>query len=192
MRFMAALQAPNTLAIQLATGQPLGPPAALPERHQVVDEQSLHIIEMLARVQEATSTWFDAPTELTRDDVEALALADELLKGEIVRGTWERFAPEMEPHWKKKFVEQHISTAGDLHTAVSLWHKADVSVVIAGHEISLGLVSTHMYSARLEDPTAAAKILSGDPGADAELIAFVPGKVDMAERWLGPPEARPA
>jgi hypothetical protein len=128
---------------------------------------------------------------ITRDDVKALALADELLKGQIVRGTWERFAPEMEPRWKKKFVEEHISTAGDLHTAVSLWQKADMSVVIAGHEVLLGLVSTHMLSARLEDPSASAEILSGDAAADGGSIAFVPGKVDVAERWLGPPEARP-
>lgn len=191
MRFMAALQAPNTLTIQLGTGQPLGPPAVLPERERVVDERSLRLAEMLARVQEATSTWFDAPTELTRDDVEALALADQLLKGEVVQGTWERFAPEMEPRWRKRFVEEHISTAGDLHAAVSLWQKGDVSVVIADHEIPLGLMSAHMFSARLEDPSAAARILSGDAGADEEPIAFVPGTVDVVERWLGPPEERP-
>jgi hypothetical protein len=191
MRFMAALQAPNTLTMQLATGQPLGPPTELPERERVVDERSLRLVEMLARVQEATSTWFEAPTELSRDDVEGLALADELLKGEVVRGTWERFAPEMEPYWRKRIVEEHISTAGDLHTAVSLWQKTDLSVVIAGHEIPLGLVSTHMFSARLENPSAAAKILSGDADADGQPIAFVPGKVDVAESWLGPPEARP-
>lgn len=192
MRFMAALQAPNTLTIQLGTGQPLGPPAELPERERVVDELSLRLAEMLARVQEATSTWFDAPIALTRDDVEALALADELLKGEIVQGTWERFAPEMEPRWQKQFVEQHVATAGDLHAAVSLWQKGDVSVLIAGHEIPLGMVSTHMFSARLEVPSAAAKILSGDVGANAEPIAFVPGSVDVVERWLGPPDVRPA
>ena len=191
MRFMAALQAPNTLTIQLGTGQPLGPPAVLPERERVVDERSLRLAEMLARVQEATSTWFDAPTELTRDDVEALALADQLLKGEIVQGTWERFAPEMEPRWRKRFVEEHISTAGDLHAAVSLWQKADVSVVIAGYEIPIGLVSTHMFSARLEDPSAAARILGGDAGADEVAIAYVPGAVDVAEQWIGLPEQRP-
>lgn len=191
MRFIAALRAPNTLTIQLGTGQPLGPPAELPERERIVDERSLHLAEMLARAQEATNTWFDAPTELTRDDVEALALADELLKGEIVQGTWERFAPEMDPRWQKEFVEQHIATAGDLHTAVSLWQKADVSVMIAGHEIPLGMVSTHMFSARLEDPSAAARILSEDASADGGTIAFVPGSVDVVERWLGPPEERP-
>jgi hypothetical protein len=191
MRFMAALQAPNSLTIQLGTGQPLGPPAELPERERVVDAASLRLAEMLARVQEATSNWFDAPTELTREDVEALALADELLRGEIVRGTWERFAPEMEPRWQKEFVEQHIATAGDLHTAVSLWQKGDVSVVVAGHEIPLGVVSTHMYSARLENPSAATNILTGDAGADEGPIVFVPGSVDVVERWLGLPEARP-
>ena len=192
MRFMAALQAPNTLTIQLGTGQPIGPPTELPERESVVDEQSVRLVEMLARVQEATSTWFEAPNELTRDDVEALVLADELLRGEIVHGTWERFAPEMEPQWRKKFVEEHISTAGDLQTPVSLWHKADVTVLIAGNEVPLGLVTTHCYSARLEDPSAAARILSGDADADDGSIAFVPATVDAAERWHGPPEARPA
>jgi hypothetical protein len=190
MRFMAALQAPNTLTIQLGTGQPIGPPAELPERERVVDERSILLAEMLARVQEATSSWFDAPTVLTRDDVEALALADQLLKGEIVQGTWERFAPEIEPGWQKRFVEQHIATAGDLQTAISLWLKGDITVVIAGHEIPLGLVTTHVHSARLEDPSAAARILGGETGVDIEL-AFVPASVDIVERWLGPPEARP-
>jgi hypothetical protein len=97
----------------------------------------------------------------------------------------------MEPRWQKRFVEEHISTAGDLHAAVSLWQKGDVSVVIADHEIPLGLMSAHMFSARLEDPSAAARILSGDAGADEEPIAFVPGTVDVVERWLGPPEERP-
>ena len=52
----------------------------------------------------------------------------------------ERFAPEMEPRWRKRFVEEHISTAGHLPTAVSLRQMADVSVMIAGYEIPLGLV----------------------------------------------------
>jgi len=191
LRFMAAIKPPNSVTCCLADGTPLGPPIDLTTQAVDVDERNVKTVELLARVQDATSTWFDVPEEMSGKDLEDLVIADRLLSGQAVHGTWERYAPGFSAPHAAAMLENMMEMNGNLAASLILWHKAEETLVFAGQEIPLGQVSTVMYSGRLLDPEATSEAVSAAEPTDSVRIEFVPGNTDTFEKWRGAPEDRP-
>jgi len=191
LRFMAAIKPPNRVTCCLADGTPLGPPIDLTTQVVDVDERNVKTVQLLARVQDATSTWFDVPEEMSGEDLEDLVVADRLLSGQVVRGSWERYTPGFSASHAAEMLENMMEMNGNLAASLVLWHKAEETLVIADHELPLGRVSTVMYSARLLDPEEAAEAVRAAGPTDSVRIELVPGKTDTFEKWRGEPEDRP-
>jgi hypothetical protein len=192
LRFLANLNGPNRMTLKLADGKAIGPPELLPtgERNKVL-AQSIETIQALARVQDATSTWFDTPSQLSEEDLRDLAVTGELLAGKIVRGTWQLRSGDMTFQHAKELLDQVLSTAGSYDAALSLWTKSDLSLSIAGNEIPLGASTIVSHSAKLREPAATIALIDTAVPTDTIRIEFVPGSVDTFETWLGSPEERP-
>ncbi|HLX88189.1 MAG TPA: hypothetical protein VKR22_07005 [Acidimicrobiales bacterium] len=193
LRFLAALKAPNSLTCHLSDGTALGPPLEITGDQHQVDERSVRTVQLLARVQDATSTWFDVPEEMTDADLADLVAANDLLEGRIVTGTWERWTPGVSAEHAAEMLENIIEVTGSLEPAMSLWQKSpEQTLVVSDHAMALGLVTTVMHSARLEDPDGTMEAVQRAQAADTVAFAFVPGSIDTFEMWRGAPENRPS
>jgi hypothetical protein len=138
LRFMVAFNAPNAVTFCQADGTPMGPPVPLTTDRGRVFEQSVRLVQLLARVQDATGVWFDVPSELTNGDLEDLAIADQLLKGEIVRGTWQSFEAEVDGDTGRHFLGEFTRQDVEPGSAMSFWQKAEEALDLAGHIMPLG------------------------------------------------------
>lgn len=188
LRFLQALRTPNFYYCQMPNGTALGPPAEITIDGANIDDRVVQTVELLARVQEATATWFDVPDEFSESDLEALVMADRLLQGEIVSGTWGRYATQMTPEHASTMLETLTELSGSPSAAISLWHRSDQSLIIAGHEMPLGETTSILHSACLRDPQAV--IAAVDAGEVVE-FEYVPANANTYETWRGGPEDRP-
>jgi hypothetical protein len=154
-------------------------------------ERSVTTVQTLARVQDATSTWFDVPDELSDDDLQRLVAADRLLGGQVVQGTWQRLESDTEAQWGRMLLEQFAGLSVSVDTPVSFWQKMDEVWTIAGHTLPLGWTTTVMHSARLLNPAATTEAVTRAGPTDSVHFAFVPGNVKTFLKWKGAPEDRP-
>lgn len=191
MRFLSAFRTPNLVTFVMEGGIDVSPPTEIDVTTPLVDDGWLHCVELLARVQDRTNTWFDMPDELSAEDVEDLEIADRLLAGKIVKGTWQGFGVTCTKADALNHLNLLVETAGTIDGAASMWQVSESTLLLGGYELPLGLLTTHMHSSRLRDPeeTKAAVMIAGE--SEEIALNYVPATVATFDRWCGHASERP-
>ena len=191
LRFLSALCAPNVLAVALGgeTGSVGSTPVVNGE--PPVDPGWVRCVEVLARVQDRTSTWFDTPNSFSAVDHAEIEMVDRLLAGEIVTGTWTRLKLSTTIGNARGVVKEALRLAGGPEGAMSLWRVDELSFDLQGQHVPLGTVTTHFHSGRLVNATEVAQRLAGDGDATIVMV-YEPGAVNTLDRWRGNTSDRPS
>jgi len=131
------------------------------------------------------------PEELSNDDLEAIWTADQLLSGHLVEGSWQIYSPVLTTSVAREALESIVETAGAIEKPLSLWLKQEEKSTVAGHELPLGLVTTHIFSARLVEPHLVADRVAAADTGEMITLTFAAANSDTLQRWCGQPEERP-
>ncbi len=167
MHFMQALRPPNhVVLVDAETGVEAGG-ATLQEWEPLIKGPEVEFVQALADIQQHTHIYFTLPVELTNDEMVAVVRAARILRGERVVMQWNSVTINVSDDGKKV-----LSELLDKDDRVVLLERGEQSIEIAGHELPLGLVQTHIPSARPKDLVLARELL--DSTAPEVQIEFVP------------------
>ena len=191
LRFLSALCAPNMLAVGLGGGIGTIASTPVPGGEPPVDAGWVRCVELLARVQDRTNTWFETPMSFSFVDRAELEVVDQLLAGEPVTGTWTRLELTMTTGNAREVLEEALRLAGGPDGAMSLWRVDELFFDLQGQHMPLGTTTTHFHSGRLINADEVAQ-RPADATDDATiLLVYEPGTVDTLDRWRGQATERP-
>ncbi len=157
LRFLHRMKEPNRLVFEVDGHRTSG--GATLNQEPIVPDQYLELIEALDRLQAATTTYFAIPEDFTKDEVEAIFDADQLLRGEALPFTWK--------DWNISISSQ-AGLDALLHDepAHHSWRTVhpDYALTVSGHELHLGQFHTTLDGAtadNLDKLRATPKLLRG-------------------------------
>lgn len=136
----------------------------------VTDSRYRFAVEILERVQLLSDSFFQAPEHFSQDDVDSLVRAARLLQGDTVTGTWKEAALTLVPTPSGlEILENEIND-----TAIII--AQEQTLLIAGNELPLGSIATHLMSVRVDHWDRAS---DGSGGR----LRIVPSSTDEFESW---------
>jgi len=191
LKFLADCVAGNSIDLQLDDGRALGPPTVLTTTSAAGVRELIDAVELLGRLQEATMSYFDVPEVFTVENLNEMEVADRMLKGERVEGTWSRLTRAFPGAYADQ-IRQHLKESGNADGVYSLFEVTELVFELDSHPIPLGLVTTRLLSARTVDPEDTDQALAAAGPEDVVNVVFEPATTNECERWIGVPEGYPS
>jgi hypothetical protein len=191
VRTLDQLKAPNLATVCLEDGTPVAPATPQTNPEAMTQDYLGVLVGLLVKLQDKTANWFELPESLTQEEYQDLLLAEKLLDGEVVDGTWSEWRSVVTAADASNMLNGLASDYGGLDASVTLWKNGPLAVGVAGKQLAIGQVTVVLRSACLRDPGATeARVHEAGPGGDVELC-FIPANSDAFEQWLGKPEDYP-
>jgi hypothetical protein len=172
LRFLDALRVATTVRLLAGTRRlfdvrvtPVGDIAS----------SGLGLVEALARIQEGTGVFFALPKELTEQQVEAIVVADALLRDREVTAQGGQTTMVVTHQRARQLLEAFPSGQ------IALWQPNEpFTITVAGHQVPLGPVSIHAACARF-DPAALYQWLALRPGGSGDQLVELLLTVDASD-----------
>jgi hypothetical protein len=172
LRFLDALRVATTVRLLAGTRRlfdvrvtPVGDIAS----------SGLGLVEALARIQEGTGVFFALPKELTEQEVEAIVVADALLRDREVTAQGGQTTMVVTHQRARQLLEAFPSGQ------IALWQPNEpFTITVAGHQVPLGPVSIHAACARF-DPAALYQWLALRPGGSGDQLVELLLTVDASD-----------
>ncbi len=176
-RFAAALEGGAQLAVEF-NGETHGPCDAGPFQSAVPGEAARYaeFLGHLATVQIKAGVFFDVRHEFSSEEVNDIEQASRLLNGETLEGTWQRVSMVVSPDGHGD-VEAAL---GGMPVVSNVQSGSDLSIVVQGNEIPVGLVVDTLDPAKVlswED-------LGGGDTPGATKLTLVPANSNKVTRSL--------
>ena len=135
----------------------------------------LGLVEALARIQEATGVFFALPRELTEQEVQAIVVADTLLRDRQVTAQGGQATLVLTRQRAHQLLQ--VFPSGQ----IPLWQPSEPFVIrVGGHEVPLGPVSIHSAGARF-DAAALRQRLAQQPTNPGDQLVELRLTVDASQ-----------
>ena len=168
-RWVGAFQPPHCLAFRWPSGLTMSTEIQTPFQ---MDEGLGRVVEALAYLQDRRGIYWEMSPSFTPEEGQKILTAATLLKGESIDFTWKSLNLSLD-HWGPGLEEVVNGCPRPVVIEQDMWLDMD------GEKIPIGLVRTHIESARLADPGAVQRAMKSGL---ASHLRLVPGDSDKARR----------
>jgi hypothetical protein len=170
LAFIRGILAPNRVQVLLGDDRvPLGDSIETPT-FPLVEEEYVQLVKDLAKVQRETGTFFPMPPKISRQDLQELSEAVDLLDRKGISQSWDEASFVLDVAEPQRFLQE----VGSKPEGAAYLIEGEATATIAGHTIPLGRMRTHIPEAVVSNMEEVTKALEAtDEEAESTAVKVI-------------------